>query len=168
MTLGSDWHLHLKRWVIEDGSPELHVGDVFDWPVTFLVDEVLSPARERTKSASLLAGDSYRVNAEVMYISHDPDQAGCILDFGIWAISEDGGLVGVPIPPKCNVGDYVTGEVRLNLALCTVVHPHDLSCNWRVEGIFADLGVFSEPRYQEVSGTDAVRAVSYVLQCSSV
>ena len=35
MPMESVWSLHLQRWVIEDGEPELHVGDVFDWPLTF-------------------------------------------------------------------------------------------------------------------------------------
>jgi hypothetical protein len=61
-----------QRWVIEDGEPELHVGDVFDWPLTFWVDEMLIRAVERTKIASPLVGNYYRVNAEVIYISHDP------------------------------------------------------------------------------------------------
>jgi hypothetical protein len=53
-----------QRWVIEDGEPELHVGDVFDWPLTFWVDEMLIRAVERTKIASPLVG--------IIYISHDP------------------------------------------------------------------------------------------------
>ena len=171
----SVWNLHLQRWVIEDGEPELHVGDVFDWPLTFWVDEMLVPAVERTKVASPLVGNYYRVNAEVIYISQDLNQAGCILDFGMQAISELGGLLGVPLPSDCKEGDYVTGEIRLDLALCSVVHPHDLTRKWRVNGISADLtdysskpGDISGPCYQDVASTDAVRAGSYVLHCSAV
>jgi hypothetical protein len=171
----SMWNLLLQRWVIEDGEPELHVGDVFEWPLTFWVDEMLTRANERTKAASPLAGNYYRVNAEVIYISQDPNQAGCILDFGMQAISESGGLLGVPLPSECKEGDYVTGEIRLNLALCTVVHPLDLTRKWRLEGISADLthyrskpGDISGPCYREVSGTDAVRAESYVLHCTAI
>jgi hypothetical protein len=171
----SVWNLHLQRVVIEDGEPELHVGNVFAWPLTFWVDEVLTRAVERAKVASPVAGNSYRVNAEVIYISQDPTQAGCILDFGMKAISEMGGLLGVPLPSECKEGDYVTGEIRLDLALCTVVHPHDLTRKWYVERISANLtdyrdtpGDISEPRYQDVLGTDAIRAGSYVLHCSVV
>lgn len=171
----SVWNLHLERLVIEDGEPELHVGDVFDWLLTFWADEMLIRAVERTKFASPLVGNNYRVNAEVIYISQDPAQSGCILDFGMQAISELGGLLGVPLPSECKEGDYVTGEIRLNLALCTVVPPHDLTRRWRVDGISADVtnyslkpGDISEPCYQEVSGTDAIRAGSYVLHCSAV
>jgi hypothetical protein len=171
----SVWNLHLQRWVIEDGEPELHIGDVFDWPLSFWVDEMLIRSVERTKVASPLVANYYRVNAEVIYISQDPTQAGCILNFGMQAISELGGLLGVPLPSGCKEGDYVTGEIRLDLALCTVVHPHDLTRKWRVDGISADLtdyslkpGDISEPRYQEASGTDAVRAASYVLHCSVI
>jgi hypothetical protein len=175
MPMESVWNLHLQRWVIEDGEPELHVGDVFDWPLTFWVDEMLMPAVERTKVASPLVGNYYRVNAEVIYISQDLNQAGCILDFGMQAISELGGLLGVPLPSDCKEGDYVTGKIRLDLALCTVVHPHDLTRKWRVNGISADLtdysskpGDISRPCYQEVSSTDGVWAGSYVLRCSAV
>ncbi len=62
------------------------------WPVTFWSDMVLIRAVERTKVALPFAGNYYRVNAEVIYISQDPNQAACILDFGIKAISEVGGL----------------------------------------------------------------------------
>ena len=175
MPMESVWNLHLQRWVIEDGEPELHVGDVFDWPLTFWVDEMLMPAFEKTKVASPLVGNYYRVNAEVIYISQDLNQAGCILDFGMQAISELGGLLGVPLPSDCKEGDYVTGEIRLDLALCSVVHPHDLTRKWRVNGISADLtdysskpGDISGPCYQDVASTDAVRAGSYVLHCSAV
>jgi hypothetical protein len=175
MSAESDWNLHLQRYVIDDGNPELHVGDVFDWPLTFWVDAVLTRTVERTKVALALAGSYYRVDAEVIYISQDPNQAGCILDFGMKAISEVGGLLGVLLPSDCKEGDYVTGEIRLDLALCTVVHPHDLDRKWCVEGISADLtdyrskpGDISGPCYQEVSSTDAVRAPSYVLRCTVI
>ncbi len=170
-----EWNLHLLRGVIEDGEPERHVGEVFDWPVTFWSDVELIPAVEKTKLALPLADNYYRVNAEVIYISQDPNQQACILDFGIKAISELGGLLGVPLPQGCREGDYVTGEVRLDLDLCTAVHPHDLSRQMRVNRISADLTDFSlypgdvaKVRYREVSGTDVVRAGSYVLHCSAV
>jgi hypothetical protein len=175
MSIKSVWNVHLQRWLIEDGEPELHVGDVFDWTLTFWSDKVLIRAVEKTKTAIPLADNYYRVNAEVIYISQDPSQAGCILDFGMQAISEMGGLLGVPLPSEYREGDYVTGEIRLELPLCTVVHPHNLIRKWRVEGISADLtdysltpGDIARPCYQEVSGTDAVRAGSYFLHCSAV
>ena len=68
----------------------------------------------------------------------------------------------------------MTGKIRLDLALFTVVHPHDLTRKWRVNGIPADLtdysskpGDISGPCYQEVSSTDGVRAGSCVLHCSA-
>jgi hypothetical protein len=172
-----EWNLHLHPVVIEDGeSPHLHVGDVIDWfAISFWSDAVLTPAVERTKAAVPIADNYYRVNAEVIYISHDPKQAACILDFGIKAISELGGILGVPLPPGCQEGDYVTGEVRLELPLCTDIHPHNLAHRWRVNRISADLTSFvdkpgdaSEVRYQDVFGTDSVQAGSYVLHCSDL
>ena len=172
-----EWNLHLNRVVIEDGeSPHLRVGDVIDWfAICFWSDAVLTPAVERTKSAIPIADNYYRVNAEVIYISHEPKQAACILDFGIKAISESGGLLGIPLPPECQEGDYVTGEVRLELPLCTDLHPHNLAHRWRVNRISADLNPFvlkpgdaSEVRYQDVAGTDSVDTGSYVLHCSDL
>ena len=171
----SEWNLHLLRVVIDDGNPELHVDDVFHWPVTFWSSRVLTNAVENTKKATPLGSGYYRVNAEVIYLSRDPDQAACILDFGIRAISEVGGLLGVPLPLQCKVGEYVTGEVRFNLDLCTALTPYDLNHKWRVNRIFADLtdfclypGDVAAVSYREVSGTDAIRAGSYVLHCSNI
>ncbi|MGO4213429.1 hypothetical protein AB4Y89_21060 [Terriglobus sp. 2YAB30_2] len=172
-----EWNLHLFRVVIEDGeSKEIHVNDVLDWfAITFWSDAVLTRAAERTKSAVLIADNYYRVNAEVVYVSHDPKQAACILDFGIKAISESGGILEVPLPPGCQEGDYVSGEIRLVLPLCTAVHPHNLFHRWRVNRISANLAPFmnhpgdiSEVRYQDVSGTDSIQAGSYLLLCSDL
>jgi hypothetical protein len=171
-----EWNLHYFRYVIDDGEPELHVGDEFDWFATnFWSDAALILARERTKSALPIANNYYRVNAEVIYVSQDPEQAACILDCGIKAISELGGILGIPLPPGCQKGDYVTGEIRLELPLCTAIHPHDLGHRWRVNRVFADLtdfrsspGDVSEPLYQDVPGTDSVKSGSYVLHCSDL
>jgi len=175
MPVKSTWNLHLQRVVIDDGEPERHVGDVFDWTLVFWSDKVLLRAAEKIKAAIPLADNYYHVSAEVIYISQDPSQAGCILDFGMQAISEMGGLLGIPLQPECKEGDYVTGEIRLELPLCTVVHPHKLIRKWRVEGISADVadycvtpGDISKPCYQEVPGTDAIRTGSYVLHCSAI
>src|ERR1700760_4062481 len=81
-----EWNLHLLRWVIDDGEPERHVGDVFDWRISFWSDAALMCAGERTKTAVPLGDSYYRVSAEVIYVSYDPEQAACILDFGIKAI----------------------------------------------------------------------------------
>jgi len=173
-----EWNLHLHPAVIGDGeSPELHVGDVIDWfAISFWSDAVLTRAAERTKGAVPIANNYYRVNAEVIYVSHDPKQAACILDFGIKAISESGGILGVPLPPAaCQEGDYVTGQIRLELPLCTDVHPHDLAHRWRVNRISANSTPFvdhpgdaSGVRYQDVAGTDSIDALSYVLHCSDL
>jgi len=167
-----EWNLHYLRWVIGDGEPELHVDDVFDWfAVGFWSNAALIRAVERTKAAVPIANSYYRVNAEVIYVSHDPKQAACILDFGIQAISD-----GVDIlPPGCQEGDYVTGEIGLELPLCTAVHPHNLVHRWRVNRISADLTSFmqypgdvSEAHYEDAFGTDSVQAGSYVLHCSDL
>jgi hypothetical protein len=167
-----EWNLHYLRVVIDDGEPERRAGDVFDWfAISLWPDAALIRAAEKTKAAVPVADNYYRVNAEVIYVSHDPKQAACILDFGIKAIADTVDI----LPPECQEGDYVTGEVRLELPLCTNLHPHNLAHRWRVNRISADLtpyvqhpGDASEVRYQDVVGTDSVHAGSYVLHCSDL
>ena len=177
-----EWNLHYFRWVIDDGESEVHIGDVFDWfAVSFWSDVPLIRTTENTRTAVPLADGHYRVNAEVTYISKDPKQAACIIDFAIRAISEAGGILGVPLPPGCQEGGYVTGEVQLELPLCTTVHPHNLNHQWRVNKISADLTPYaqdladrvfirdtSQVLYKDVAGTDSVRARSYLLHCSDL
>ena len=79
------------------------------------------------------------------------------------------------------MGEYVIGEVRLELPLCTTIHPHDLKHRWRVNSVLADLTPYLEdptdPKlgrgssqvvYKDVVGTDSVQAGLYLLQCSDV
>jgi len=171
----TDWSLHLLRGVIDDGNPEIHVGDVFDWTITFWSKAVLTRSAERNKTAVPIANNYYHVNAEVIYISRDSKYEFCILDFGIMAVSESGTLLGIPLPPGCQQGEYVAGEIRLELPLWTEVQPYNIRRQWRVNRITADLADFSlypgdlgEMDYQDVSGTDSMKAGSYVLHCSNL
>ena len=173
-----EWNLHYFRSVIEDGEPERHIGDVFDWFAISLWSEIeLIRVVERTKGATAIADNSYRVSAEVIYVSHE--QAACILDFGIKGVLNS----LQTLPPNCKEGEYVTGEIRLELPLGTKLASHDLAHRWRVNRISADLtpyvyvsqpvrGYFmrdtSQIRYENVVGTDSVRAKSYVLHCSDL
>ena len=171
-----DWNLHYSRWVIDDGEPELHVGEEFDWfAVSFWSDAPLVRSTESTRSAIPIADGRYRVNAEVIYISQDTKLSAFIIDFGIRAECDGANL----LPDGCVEGDYVSGEISLNLPLCTAPHAYDLSHRWRANEIFADLTPFvlssvgrvyvrdsSQILYQTVAGTDSVKARSYLLNCS--
>jgi hypothetical protein len=173
-----EWNLRYFRWVIEDGEPERHVGDVFEWfAISLWSDAALTRVVKRTKSAVPIGDNSYRVNAEVIYISHDSEQAACVLDFGICAISNTVDI----LPPECQEGEFVTGEVLLELPLCTKISPHALDHRWRVNRISADLTPYvqdsvtgwfirdaSQVRYQDVVDTNSVHANSYVLHCSDL
>ena len=166
------WNLRLIRGIIEDGNTEFHLGDSFRWPVTFCCDLVLTPSSASVKSVLPLVRNQYRVDAEVLYISSDSQQAACILDFGIRAISELGGLLGIPLPAKCKVGDYVGGVISLELAFCTVVHPFQITYDWRVDSISAELtGIQSaledafESDYRGVVSTGEILADTYILHC---
>ena len=173
-----EWNLHYFRWVIDDGEPERHVGDVFDWfAISLWSETALTRAVERTKTAAPNADNSYRVTGEVIYVSHDTEQAACILDFGMKAESSTVDI----LPPECQEGEYVTGEIRLELPLWTKLSPHELAHRWRVNRISADLTPYvphpvsfhfmrdsSAVQSREVVGTDSVRARSYILHCSDI
>jgi hypothetical protein len=174
----AEWNLHYSRWVIDDGEPERHVGETFEWfAVSFWPDAAMVQSVETTKSAIPIADNSYRVNAEVIYISDDTKLAACILDFGLRAICD-----GVDVLPRgCQKGDYVTGELRLGLPLCAAVYSDELTYQWRVNKVSADLTPYvldptkrmlirdvSAVEYDDISGTEAVKAKSYVLHCSQL
>lgn len=170
-----EWDLHYLRVVIEDGYPDVHVGEDIDWFADFETHALLTPSANKTKSAVPLSNGYYLITAEVIYISHETNQEACLLDFGIKAISEAGGVLGIPLPLGCKEGDYVNGEIRLSIPLCTVIHPFNISYRGRVNHIFAHLNKFhgypgdiSPVHYQEVSGTDTLRADVYVLRCSTL
>ena len=170
-----EWNLHILRGVIDDGNPEFHVGDVFDWAISFWSEAVLARSAERNKTAVPIAKNYYRVNAEIIYISGDSKYEFCILDFGIRTVSESATLLGIPLPPGCQEGDYVAGEIRLELSLWTEIQPYNIRRRWRVNRITADLADFSlypgdrgKVDYHDVPGTDFVKSGSYVLHSSEL
>jgi hypothetical protein len=176
--MNDDWTLHYARWVIEDGQPDRDVGEIFDWfALTFWSDEKLSAAYEHKRLAVPVGDNQYRVVAEVTYLSDNI----CVIDFGLKATS-DGDL----LPPGCTQGNFVTGEIYLNLPLCTEVVPDEvlkaLVYKWKVNRILADMTPYvpcpdnprflvrdsSRIRYEEVVSTDSVRASGYILHCSKI
>lgn len=173
-----DWNLRYSRWVIDDGEPELHVGEEFEWfAISLWADGPLVLSAEHTRSAVPIADGRYRVNGEILYVSQDAKQSAFIIDFGIKAIADGLSL----LPDKCNEGHFVTGEVELLLPLCTSVHTHNLAHRWRVNDVSADLTPFvlssaervyvrdkSQITYKEVLGTDSVKAHSYLLNCTDL
>jgi hypothetical protein len=175
-TMERDWNLHYARWVIEDGQPELHVGEEFDWhAVSFWSYERLMRSTECCKGATPITDYRYRVNAEVIYISQDANLSAFIIDFGVRAEC----LAADLLPKGCTEGDYVSGEISLDLPLCGAPHAYDLSHRWRINEIHADMTPFvlssvgrvcmrdtSQIYYQTVCGTDSVKARSYLLNCS--
>jgi hypothetical protein len=174
----SEWNLHYSRWVIDDGEPERHVGEIFEWfAVDFWTDAALVQSVETTKSAIPIADNSYRVNAEVIYISDDTKLAYYILDFGLRAICN-----GVNVLPRgCQKGDHVTGELSLGLPLCASAYSDELIYKWQVNKVSADLTPYvldptkrmrirdvSASKYEVVLGTEALNATRYVLHCSQL
>jgi hypothetical protein len=164
--------------MIADGESDRAVGDTFDWfAIDFWTEEGLAQADECSKSVVPVDDYKYQVVAEVTYLS---DKA-CIIDFGLKATASSDRL-----PAGCKEGDYVTGDVYLNLPLCTEVGPEEvfkaLAHRWRVNRISADMTPYiphpdyssgsirdgSRACYQDVRDTDSVRTNSYVLHCSEV
>src|SRR5215472_14934468 len=104
-----EWNLHYEEWIIGDGEPDRHVGEVFDWfALAFWSEGKLEKAREGEKSAVPISDFRYRVVAEVVYLS----ESACIVDFGLRATTTDDLML-----PRCQKGDYVTGEIGLRLPL---------------------------------------------------
>ena len=167
----AEWNLHYEDWLIEDGEPNRHVDDVFDWfALGFWGEERLGKANEREKSVAPVSDFKYRVVAEVVYVS----ESACIIDFGLKATTTDDLL-----PSDCRKGDFVEGEIGLRLPLVTEVGPEEefkkLAYRWRVDRISADLTPYLNSRrdesrlqYQNVAATDSLRASCYVLHCCKV
>jgi len=130
---------------------------------------------ERSASAIPVDDYKYRVVAEVAHFS----EKACVIDFGLRATADPDLL-----PPGCTKGDYVTGEIGLDLPLCTPVVPEPVSekHRWQVNRISADLTPYvahpdnprfftrddSRIRYQEVPSTESFRAQTYILHCSEI
>ena len=169
--------LRYARWVIADGEPDRDVGEVFDWfALTFWTEAALASSKERSRSAVPVDDYKYRVVAEVTYLS----ERACIIDFGLKATASSDRLSA-----GCKKGDYVTGEICLNLPLGTEVGPEEvfkkLAHRRQVKRISADMTPYvphpdysggsirdaSQVRYQDVPDTSSVRADSYV-HCSEV
>ena len=171
-----EWNLHYASWIIGDGEPDRSIGEVFDWFALGLwTKDRLAMSSERSVSAIPVDDYKYRVVAEVAHLS----EKACVIDFGLRAIA-DADL----LPPGCMQGDYVTGEIGLDLPLCTPVVPEPVSGKhrWQVNRISADLTPYiahpdnprfftrddSRIRYQEVPSTESVRTHTYILHCSEI
>lgn len=171
-----EWNLHYASWVIDDGEPDLHVGDEFTWhALGFWCSSPLVRSKKKTKSADPIGDGLYRVNAEVTYIKRDKELPAVILDCGLKAACPGANFVAA----ECREGDHVRGEIALDLPGFSATQAYDLSHRWRVNKISADLTPFisgpfsrvfvrdrSQIRYQSVAGTDSVRACSYLLNCT--
>ena len=176
-----EWNLHYDRWVIEDGEPELEVGDQFDClQVQCWSDNALIPVNSgQGTSAEPIADFKYRVNAKVIYVSEEAS----VIDMGIAAIGACELLL-----PECKNGDFVTGEIGVGCGLprWTEHVPDDVlfevKRTWRVNRISADLTPYiprpddsrwlerdnSRVHYEEVEATHSVKASSYILHCTQL
>jgi hypothetical protein len=174
----SEWNLSYEEWIIGDGQPDREVGEVFDWfSIAFWTWEPLKKTEERLRSVIAIPDFKYRVVAEVVFLSEN----ACVIDFGLGATASSDRLL---LP--CEIGQYVTGEIRLSLPLCTEVLPDDTSKNlmhrWKINRISADLTPHvaspdnprfftrdeTRVRHQDVQSTQTVKVTDYILHCVEV
>ena len=178
-SMPSEWNLHYASWVIDDGEPDRDVGESFRWFATEFWSEVALVLAKGAHeiSATPVADFQYCVTAKVAYVS----ARAAVIAFGLTAIGPRDLL-----PPECREGDYITGDIRIGVSLCTELIPEDvlqtLKRTWHVNKISADMTPYishpddssgrwqvrdiSRIRYQQVSSTDSVITHSYVLHCS--
>ena len=173
------WNIHYARWVIDDGEPELDVGQDFDWfSLEFWPTRVpLVSTPEKVKSAVSAPDYKYTVTAEVVFRS----EKSCVIDFGLRAIAHPDGIAS-----ECKQGDYITGKIALSLPLCTEIAPKEilktLARKWQVNQIHADVTPYishhdnpkfffrdeSRIQYEPVLSTVSVNAHGYVLHCTKL
>lgn len=170
--MNCEWHLHYESWVIEDGQPDREVGDTFDWFALSYstVDEYLRITEKRLKSATAVGDFNYTISGEVIHLADNC----CVIDFGLKAAGSADNL-----PAGCASGDYVTGTISIELPLCIALVPPEILAalrhKWTVKKISADLTPDngfardkSRIRFEDVLGTNLLKARSYVLHCSEV
>jgi len=102
-----------------------------------------------------------------------------VIDFGLHATGRRDYL-----PPECVQGDYVSGQIKLELPLCTPIMLDSvldsLKHRWRIGRISADMTPYhahpdnprfftrddTQIRYEEAPSTESVTTEMYVLHCS--
>jgi hypothetical protein len=170
-----EWNLSYEDWIIGDGQPHRDVGEVFKWfSVAFWIWEPLEKSDERSRSAVVIPDFKYRVVADL-------SEKACVIDFGLRAIASSD-RISLP----CEVGEYVTGEIKLNLPLCTEITPSEvyktLMHRWKINKISVDLTPYApqpeNPRfftrddssvhYQDVPSTRSVKATDSILNCTEI
>lgn len=173
----SEWNLGYPRFIIDDGGPDITVGETLSWhALEFWSKHTLTPSDSPVKAAMDDDDFGYTVNAEVVFLS----ETASVIDFGLRA-------VGSPDLPRSGAlpGSFVSGLIYLGLPLCTPVVPYDLrpafAYKFQVKSIWADVTPYVQAgdasggvwlvrdagsiRYQSVLSTAALHANSYVLRC---
>jgi hypothetical protein len=147
------------------------VGETFDWfALSFWSEEHLRVTEHRVKSAIAVDDFKYKISGELIHLAGDC----CVIDFGLKAAGSADNL-----PAGCATGDYVTGAISMELPLCIALVPQEILAalrhKWTVKRISADLTPDngfardkSQIRFEEVLGTNLLKARSYVLHCSEV
>lgn len=168
----ANWSLHYWGWMIGDGEPHRHVGEVFEWfAIDFWAEEPLTITPLRTRSATPCGDYQYTVTGEVIFIL---EKKAVVIDFGLLAI----GYIDNLQQGIC-AGDVVTGKIGIGLPLCIEPIPHELigkmGHQFQIEGISADLTPYRNHRrdpeqisYREVASTEETKAADYVLHCKEL
>jgi hypothetical protein len=171
------WNIHYQRWIIDDGEPERESGEHFEWPLmSFFSVEPLTAAATPARSASELDDYGYEIAAEILHLSAN----AVAIDFGLIAFGYRNS-----VPGECQVGDYVTGTIKLFFVhYCWPSLPdrilESMNHTWRLNGIWADTTPYrrllensrafvrdsENATYERTNSTREKKARSYVLQCT--
>ncbi len=174
----AEWSLNYPRYMIEDGCPDVSVGQILTWLVEFWPESTLALTQEKSISAIEVGDHRYLIAGEVVFLSH----SACVIDFGLRAIGRKENL-----PLGVKDGDFVRGEVGVGLPLSTEAAPEEilasLDYEWEVQSVLADLTPRvevvdefgrhwfyrddSRVSYRKVKSTEDFHAESYVLRCRS-
>lgn len=131
----STWNIRYYRWAIDDGEPELEVGETFgQFYLAFGSTDQLRLTTKCMESAIEGPDYSYNVTGKVVYVT----AAAIVIDFGLKAFGTSRFL-----PSSTRAGDYVAGPIALSFSHW--VDPTSDSIRelmvrrWSVEAVFADL-----------------------------
>jgi len=173
--MSSMWSVHYDRWIIDDGEPEREIGERFRWPVVaFASPDRLAHTTSQVRSAAGVDDYCYEVVGQVVHVSSN----AAVIDFGLRAVGASDSL-----PTGCELGEYITGRVKLFFQHWCYPLPDDIfesmEQEWSIEMMLADMTPYRSGNetgtwlirdeqnltYEQVSSTREKNAKAYVLQC---
>ena len=154
------WDIFYARWMIDDGLPELSIGESREWfAIWFHSNKNLERVHSTLKIVVPVEKFRYSIKAEVVFLHTDQ----CVIDFGLRAIGS-----AKVIPQGVAVGDFIEGEIEIGFEHSISVIPGDilktLSNKWTIKNVFAEIGGEGKspnstlPQYQDIPSTTSFSA----------